>query len=178
MNIALNAFTVLLRLLCDPGRSSLRSHAAPVWLNWVLAQAQSLALLLARFYLAQVFFLSGLSKLRDWSSTLALFEDEYQVPFLPPELAAYLGTAGELALPVLLVLGLGGRFAALGLSVVNLVAVASLSEIAPAALAGHQLWGVLLLAVALFGAGRFSVDALIFRVRSEGVNFCSERLPG
>ncbi|ALT79688.1 DoxX family protein [Paucibacter sp. KCTC 42545] len=129
----------------------------------LLSQAQSLGLLLARLYVAQVFFLSGLSKLRDWSSTLALFEDEYHVPLLPPELAAYLGTAGELVLPVLLVLGLGGRFAALGLSVVNLMAVLSLSELAPAALAGHQLWGVLLLLVALWGSGRWSLDAWLGR---------------
>ncbi|MEL4178963.1 DoxX family protein [Roseateles sp. PN1] len=129
----------------------------------LLSQVQSLGLLLARLYVAQVFFLSGLSKLRDWSSTLALFEDEYHVPLLPPELAAYLGTAGELALPVLLALGLGGRFAALGLSVVNLMAVLSLSELAPAALAGHQLWGVLLLLVALWGSGRWSLDAWLGR---------------
>ncbi|MBY0236296.1 MAG: DoxX family protein [Burkholderiaceae bacterium] len=129
----------------------------------LLSQVQSLGLLLARLYVAQVFFLSGLSKLRDWSSTLALFEDEYHVPLLPPELAAYLGTAGELALPVLLALGLGGRFAALGLSVVNLMAVLSLSEVAPAALAGHQLWGVLLLLVALWGSGRWSFDAWLGR---------------
>ena len=122
-------------------------------------QAQGLASLLARLYVAQVFFLSGLTKLRDWSVTLALFEDEYQVPLLPPELAAYLGTAGELALPVLLVMGLGGRFAALGLSVVNVMAVLSLSEIAPAALLGHQLWGALLLLLALWGAGPWSLDA-------------------
>jgi putative oxidoreductase len=123
-----------------------------------LDRAQSLAALLARFYVAQVFFLSGLTKLRDWSITLALFQDEYKVPWLPPEMAAVMGTAGELALPVLLVLGLGGRFAALGLSVVNVVAVMSLAEIAPAALQQHITWGVLLAALALYGCGKWSVD--------------------
>lgn len=156
-----------LRLCSDPGLGSPLSDPTGqpllAWMRHLLSQAQSLGLLLARLYVAQVFFLSGLSKLRDWSSTLALFEDEYQVPLLPPELAAYMGTAGELALPVLLVLGLGGRFAAVGLSVVNLMAVLSLSELAPAALAGHQLWGVLLLLVALWGAGRWSVDAWLGR---------------
>ena len=76
-----------------------------------------------------------------------------------PQGPAYLGTAGELGLPVLLVLGLGTRFAALGLSFVNVMAVLSLAEIAPAALAGHHLWGVLLVVIALWGAGRWSVDA-------------------
>ena len=81
---------------------------------------------------------------------------------MPPELAAYLGTGGELVLPVLLALGLGGRFAAVGLSVVNVMAVLSLTDIAPAALVQHQLWGVLLLAVAVLGAGRLSLDRWIF----------------
>ncbi|MET0520061.1 MAG: DoxX family protein, partial [Burkholderiaceae bacterium] len=106
----------------------------------------------------QVFFLSGLTKIRDWSVTLALFEDEYHVPGLPPELAAYLGTGGELGLSVLLALGLGGRFAAAGLSVVNVMAVLSLAEIAPAALMGHQRWGGLLIVIALWGAGTWSAD--------------------
>ena len=125
-----------------------------------LSHVQSLALLAARLYVAQVFWLSGLTKIRDWGTTIALFENEYHVPLLPPELAAYMGTAGELGLPVLLVLGLGGRFAALGLFVVNLMAALSLEDIAPAALMGHELWGVLLVAIALWGAGRWSVDHL------------------
>jgi putative oxidoreductase len=124
---------------------------------------QPLALLAARLYLAQVFLLSGLTKLRDWDTTLALFHDEYQVPLLSPTLAAWAGTGGELVLPVLLALGLAGRFAALGLSVVNLVAVISLAEVPPAALQQHQFWGALLLALLLWGPGRASLDALLAR---------------
>lgn len=145
----------LLCFLSDPGQPP----TGAAWYQMPLGWLQSLALLAARLYVAQVFFQSGLSKLRDWSSTLALFQDEYHVPLLPPELAAYMGTGGELVLPVLLVLGLGGRFAALGLTMVNIMAVLSLEEIAPAALAGHQLWGALLVLVALWGAGSLSADA-------------------
>jgi putative oxidoreductase len=124
---------------------------------------QPVACLLARLYVAQVFFASGLTKLRDWDTTLALFMDEYQVPLLPPELAGWMGTAGELALPVLLVLGLAGRFAALGLSVVNVVAVMSLMEIAPAALQQHITWGVLLAGLVVFGGGSWSLDTWVHR---------------
>ena len=124
---------------------------------------QPAAQLAARLYVAKVFFLSGLTKIRDWETTLALFTDEYQVPLLPPELAAPLGTAGELVLPVLLVLGLGGRLAAAGLFVVNVVAVLSLAEIAEAALQQHVFWGSLLLGLVLWGPGRWSVDAFIWR---------------
>lgn len=126
----------------------------------LLDSAQPLAALAARLYVAQVFFLSGLTKIRDWDTTVALFTDEYKVPLLPPAVAALLGTAGELALPVLLVLGLGGRFAALGLFVVNAVAVISLSEIAPAALQQHILWGALLAGLAIYGCGPWSADRI------------------
>lgn len=149
-----------LRTCTDPG---LQPTRLPAPLDVLVSHAQSLALLGARLYLAQVFFLSGLTKLRDWSSTLALFNDVYQVPLLPPTLAAYMGTAGELTLPVLLVLGLAGRFAGAGLFVVNLMAALSLAadDFSPAAQAQHTLWGVLALAVLLFGAGRWSADRFI-----------------
>ena len=114
--------------------------------------------LVARAYVAQVFFLAGLTKIRDWDTTLLLFTEEYKVPLLSPEAAAFMGTAGELVLPVLLLFGLAGRFAALGLSVVNVVAVLSLSEVAPAALQQHITWGVLLAALALYGVGKWSID--------------------
>jgi putative oxidoreductase len=124
---------------------------------------QPLAALLARLYVAQAFFLAGLTKIRDWETTLLLFTHEYSVPLLSPGVAAVMGTTGELALPVLLVAGLAGRAAALGLSMVNIVAVLALSEIAPAALQQHQLWGALLVGIAVYGPGRWSVDAWLQR---------------
>jgi putative oxidoreductase len=123
-----------------------------------LESLQPLAQLAARLYVAQVFFLSGLTKLRDWDTTLALFGDEYMVPLLPPQVAAFMGTGAELVLPVLLALGLFGRFAALGLFAVNVVAVLSLADIPPAALQQHQFWGSLLLGLLLWGPGKWSVD--------------------
>jgi putative oxidoreductase len=122
---------------------------------------EPVALLAARFYVGWAFFASGLTKLRDWESTLTLFEYEYQVPILPFELAAYLGTAAEIVLPLLLITGLASRFSALGLFVVNIVAVISLEDIAPVAYAEHVLWGVLLAFVFIFNGGRFAVDRLI-----------------
>jgi putative oxidoreductase len=119
------------------------------------------ALLAARIYVGWAFFASGLTKLRDWDTTVALFTDEYKIPVLTnlsPTLAAILGTGGELILPVLLVAGLFGRFAALGLFVMNIVAVISLSEIAPAALQQHQFWGSLLAGLAIWGVGAWAVE--------------------
>jgi putative oxidoreductase len=123
-----------------------------------LEALQPAAQLLARIYVGSVFFRSGLTKLHDWDTTVALFMDEYHVPLLDPTIAAFMGTAGEIVLPVLLVLGLFGRFAAAGLSVMNVVAVLSLAEIADAALQGHVFWGSLLVALLLWGPGRWSLD--------------------
>ena len=145
-----------------PGLVGTISNAwAPI--TRLLDALQPLAALAARVYVAQVFFLSGLTKLRDWGTTVALFTDEYKVPLLSPTVAAVLGTAGELVLPVLLVVGLAGRFSAIGLFVVNAVAVIALSEIAPAALQQHILWGALLAALAIYGMGPWSVDRWLKR---------------
>lgn len=122
-----------------------------------------LAALAARLWVAQVFFLAGLTKLRDWGTTLDLFAYEYQVPLLPPPVAAVLGTGAEVLLPVLLVLGLGGRLAALGLSAVNVVAVLSLPDMPDAAFQLHVFWGSLLAALAIYGPGRWSVDCWLHR---------------
>ncbi len=124
---------------------------------------QALALLAARLYLFEVFFRSGLTKVQDWDATLFLFNEEYHVPVLPPELAAWMGTGGELGFSMLLALGLVTRPAAVGLFFVNAMAVISYPDLAPAALKDHHLWGVLALALALFGGGRLSLDALIWR---------------
>ncbi len=116
------------------------------------------ALLIVRLYVASIFFKSGLTKLRDWESTLMLFEYEYEVPLLSPVAAAWAGTIGELVLPVLLAIGLFSRLSAAGLFVVNIVAVLSLVDISAAAMNEHILWGSLLLAVMLLGGERLSVD--------------------
>lgn len=130
----------------------------------LLTLLQAPAALAARIYVGMVFFRSGLTKIADWDTTLALFQDEYHVPLLPPDIAAVAGTFGELFFPVLLISGLFGRFAALSLSLVNIMAVLSLTDIAPAALQQHQFWGSLLLGILLWGPGRWSVDALWWRL--------------
>jgi putative oxidoreductase len=126
-----------------------------------LQALQPVAQLAARIYVGLVFFRSGLTKIQDWETTMLLFTEEYKVPLLPPTLAAYAGTAGELVLPVLLILGLGGRFAALGLFVVNLMAVLSLQDIAPAALQLHVFWGSVLAMLALWGPGPLALERWI-----------------
>jgi putative oxidoreductase len=116
-----------------------------------------------RLYVAWVFFRSGLVKIQSWDTTLYLFENEYAVPLLPPEIAAYLGTAAELTLPLFLALGLGTRFAALALFAFNAVAVLSYPELSPAGIKDHMLWGALMLVTLFHGPGRLSLDAWLCR---------------
>ena len=127
---------------------------------------QPLLALGTRLWVGWQFLKSGMLKARDWESTLFLFQEEYRVPLLSPELAALAGTAGELVFPVLLGLGLLSRFAALGLSAVNVLAVVSYAHVLlasgfEAALGQHILWGFMLLVVAIHGPGPLSADALI-----------------
>jgi putative oxidoreductase len=129
------------------------------WLN-LLSSVLDLAI---RVYVASVFFQSGLTKIASWSSTLGLFEDEYHVPLLPPAVAAYLGTAVELGIPVLLVLGLGTRFASVVLFVFNIVAATSYPDLSDSGLKDHILWGWLLAVLVFHGPGRISLDFLIWR---------------
>jgi putative oxidoreductase len=125
-----------------------------------LAPVADLALRLA---VAEVFLKSGLNKIQSWESTLALFEYEYAVPLLPPVLAAYLGTAAELALPGLLALGFLGRIPALGLFLFNIVAVVSYPDLSDSGLQFHILWGLLLAVTLTRGPGAFALDRLLGR---------------
>lgn len=119
--------------------------------------------LAVRLWVANVFFKSGLTKIASWNSTIALFENEYEVPLLSPELAAYLGTAAELTLPVLLAVGLISRPAALALFVFNIVAVVSYPDLSEAGLSDHMHWGLLMLVTIFHGPGKLSIDHFIRR---------------
>src|SRR5215471_143691 len=114
-----------------------------------------------RLAVATVFWNSGMTKLADWNATLALFADEYQVPLLPPELAANLALTIELTTPVFLVLGLLTRPTALvllGMTVVIEIFVY------PQAWPTHIQWAAMLLVLLCRGAGAFSLDAVIERL--------------
>lgn len=132
----------------------------------LLDRLQSVFILATRLWVSWQFLKSGLLKVDDWESTLFLFQEEYRVPLLSPQLAALAGTAGELVFPVLLGLGLFTRFAALGLSAVNVLAVVSYAHVLlasgfEAALGQHILWGFMLLVVAIYGPGTVSADGLM-----------------
>ncbi|WP_084624115.1 DoxX family protein [Oceanospirillum beijerinckii] len=123
--------------------------------------ATPLVLLFVRIWAAKAFLQSGLVKIQSWDSTLYLFEEEYQVPLLPWEMAAYLGTAAELILPPLLIIGLMSRGVASALFVFNIMAVISYPVLWDQGFYDHQLWGLMFLMTAIFGPGALSVDHLL-----------------
>jgi putative oxidoreductase len=114
--------------------------------------------LLFRIAVAAVFFKSGLVKIQSWETTVGLFRDEYQLPLLPPELTAWLGTALELTAPVMIVLGLFARLGALGLLAMTFVIQ---FLVYPANWAEHLMWASLLGWIVARGPGAISIDRLI-----------------
>jgi len=120
----------------------------------------SLLALPLRFAVATVFWNSGMTKLASWDTTLQLFADEYRLPFLPPEIAAPMAASIELTTPVLLVLGLLTRPAAL-----VLLGMTSVIEIFvyPQAWPTHIQWAAMLLVLLCRGPGKLSLDHLIWR---------------
>jgi len=127
---------------------------------------------IARFSIAAVFWNSGQTKVQGFvvnlvsgeftlgwprlsDSALALFQDEYKLPFIPPEIAAPMAATAEHALPVLILIGLGTRFSALALLGMTLVIQLF---VYPGAYATHGTWAAVLLYLMARGPGKLSVD--------------------
>jgi putative oxidoreductase len=124
-------------------------------IGWLDSVPYSLLALPLRFAVATVFWDSGTTKLANWDATLQLFEDEYKVPLLPPDIAAHVGASIELTTPVLLVLGLLTRPAAL-----VLLGMTTVIEVFvyPQAWPTHIQWAAMLLVLLCRGGGTWSVD--------------------
>ena len=124
--------------------------------RWI---ALDLVLLASRIGIGAVFFQSGRTKVEGLLSVtdgaVGLFRDEYRLPLVDPALAAHAAAYAEHLLPLLLVLGLGTRFAALGLLAMTLVIQVF---VYPDAWPTHLSWAAPLLLLAGRGGGLFSLD--------------------
>ena len=123
-----------------------------------------------RVFAASIFFPSGLQKFKnflngDWDSTLYLFEEAHVVPLLPTEVAAFAGTATELILPVLLVLGLFTRFSAAGLLLTTVLIQFFVTDGFGDSLSNpdHYFWMILLAVPFIKGPGALSLDAVLLK---------------
>ena len=130
--------------------------------DWFERIPGDLIALLARICIGTVFLRSGLLKLDGWESgtTLSLFETEYALPLMSPNVALYLATGAELSFPFLLFAGMFTRFAALALLIMTLVIQIF---VYPNAFDTHGTWAVAFLYLMKFGAGHFSLDYLLLR---------------
>lgn len=125
----------------------------------------ALVALIARMSIAAVFWRSGQTKLDGWrisDSAILLFREEYRLPLIDPTVAATLATVAEHVFPVLLVLGLATRFAALALLIMTLVIEIF---VYPAAWPTHGTWAACFLILMTQGAGKLSLDHLIAQRR-------------
>ena len=123
--------------------------------------------LVVRLWIAKIFLMSGIAKVTDWGATIVLFKYVYHVPFISPVIAAYFGTFAEFFLPIMLILGLGGRLFVFIFFVYNIVCMASFHFLwtpsGAAGLSDHINWGLLLMLLMLHGCGRISLDHLIHK---------------
>ena len=127
---------------------------------WLDGVPYALLAIPLRLAVATVFWNSGTTKLANWDTAVALFTDEYHVPLLPPEVAAYMAATIELSAPVLLVLGLLTRPAAavlLGMTTVIEIFVY------PQAWPTHIQWAAILLILLCRGPGQLSLDHVLWR---------------
>jgi putative oxidoreductase len=115
----------------------------------------ALLALLFRLAVASVFWRSAMVKLSDWNATLFLFSDEYKVPLLPPEVAAYMAVTLEMSCPLLLAMGLLTRPAAAALLGMTLIIQIF---VYPQAWGDHILWAGPLLFLLTRGPGALSLD--------------------
>jgi putative oxidoreductase len=118
----------------------------------------SLHLLLFRLAVAGVFLKAGLTKIASWELTVQLFQDEYKVPVLSPELAARMATTFELGCSILLIVGLATRLATLPL--LGMIMVIQLF-VYPGAWSEHLTWGSILLMLLTRGPGAVAIDRLL-----------------
>ena len=149
--------------MSEPGRFERRETAAVAWIDRAIALLERvpywLLALPLRVGAAAVFWNSAMTKLANWDTTIELFTEEYKVPLLPPEIAANMALSIELTMPVLLVLGLFTRAAAL-----VLLAMTTVIEIFvyPLAWPTHIQWAAMLLVLLCRGAGKLSLDHLLW----------------
>ncbi len=131
--------------------------------QWLDRCPDDVLLLLARVFPAAVFWQSGRTKLDGWrlsEDALYLFREEYRLPWIDPEAAALAAATAEHVFPLLLVLGFATRASAIALLAMTAVIQCF---VYPDAWPTHGTWAALLLLVATRGAGRWSLDRLIFR---------------
>jgi putative oxidoreductase len=131
----------------------------------------SLAQFVTRLALAVPFWRSGILKWDGFlvlnDTAVALFTDEFMLhlpggpyPFPAPELVAFLSGSGEILFPILLVLGLATRFAALGLLVMTLIVELTVPDGWPI----HITWAAMALGIMAWGPGRLSLDHILGRL--------------
>jgi len=127
----------------------------------------SVIALASRIAVADIFWRSARTKVNGFSireETFYLFREEYKVPLLPPDLAAYLSTIGEHTFSVLLAIGLASRLSALGLFGMTMVIQLF---VVPGGWPEHILWLSLLTLIIARGPGAISIDHLVWSRRAQ-----------
>ncbi len=133
--------------------------------------AEALALLITRVALAGIFWRSYKTKIEEgtWfdltDTTYFLFENEYSGVPIPPDIAAPMAAFSEFLFPILLVLGLATRFAAV--SLLGMTLVIQIFVYPDAWWSVHLLWVAMASILIVRGGGLFSADVLLVKARGQ-----------
>lgn len=126
-------------------------------ISWARTQGQDIILLIIRLWIANIFLRSGLLKLFSWDATISLFQDEYALPILPPQIAAYMGTGAEILGGSLVLIGL---FTPLGAFILFGV-TATIELFVYPGTNDHYHWLLLLGVLIMFGGGKWGVSRFL-----------------
>ncbi|HWG06733.1 MAG TPA: DoxX family protein [Beijerinckiaceae bacterium] len=135
----------------------------------------SLTQLVLRLALAVPFWKSGILKwdgfLQLNDTAIDLFTDEFKLhlpggpyDYPAPAVMAFLSGCGEITFPVLLVLGLGTRFAATGLLLMTCIVELTVPDGWPI----HITWTAMALGIMAWGPGRLSLDHVLGKLSGFG----------
>ena len=117
----------------------------------------SLLVLAMRIWIGKIFWYSGLAKFSDIKGAIFLFENEYRVPFINPEIATYLAMSTELIMPFFIVVGLFSRLFAIPLLFMTIIIEFTYLDSVE-----HLYWGFLTGTIILYGPGKLSIDYLVY----------------
>lgn len=131
---------------------------------WLLNMLIPVGDLIARVWVAQIFLLDGWFKLQNWNNTVRLFDSHY---VLSPAFTAGLTVGAEIILPILLILGFGGRIIIFLFFIFNIIAMYSYNFIwtpeGSTNLNQQMAWSMLLMLLMLHGPGKLSLDYWLHR---------------
>lgn len=112
--------------------------------------------LAVRFYISYLVLMLAFIKIQDWNAVLFMFENEYQVPFMPASVAAVITVALQIVCPIMIILGYRARIGAL-----ILFLMAFISNYFYQPFVENEYWMLILAMLMSYGSDKWSLDCYL-----------------